>query len=267
MNSYGILIHHGILGMKWGIRRYQNKDGSLTKAGRERYQIGNGQLPVKRNLIYNLFHAKEAKMTKEYYKNIIDGVNYNPRQNSISELNKKDSGVSNDILEDMKTVNKTGELGYTQNCVHCVCALEMRQRGYDVDAMPKKDGTMSEQYDKFFKNVQKRVSYTPEPMEYWKKENFEKWTRDGYNKISSDISKEGPNARGYVSFVYNGWMTGHTVMWATDKNGKVTYYDGQSGSTEDPKRAMSLSTQYYEYARLDNLEVNDLITSVVKNRR
>ena len=31
------LTHHGILGMRWGIRRYQNKDGSLTNAGRKRY--------------------------------------------------------------------------------------------------------------------------------------------------------------------------------------------------------------------------------------
>ena len=31
------LYHHGIKGMKWGVRRYQNSDGTLTPAGKKRY--------------------------------------------------------------------------------------------------------------------------------------------------------------------------------------------------------------------------------------
>ena len=36
-NHTNELTHHGILGMKWGVRRFQNKDGSLTAKGKKRY--------------------------------------------------------------------------------------------------------------------------------------------------------------------------------------------------------------------------------------
>lgn len=45
--------HHGIKGMKWGVRRYQNRDGSLTAEGKKRYErdIADNRSKKKENRI------------------------------------------------------------------------------------------------------------------------------------------------------------------------------------------------------------------------
>lgn len=40
-NDTNYLMHHGILGQKWGVRRYQNEDGSLTEVGKKRYGVNS----------------------------------------------------------------------------------------------------------------------------------------------------------------------------------------------------------------------------------
>lgn len=68
------LYHHGILGMKWGVRRYQNEDGSLTPAGRSRY----GVKKLEKETINRAYKEKRANgghyLLKQYRRST--GANY-----------------------------------------------------------------------------------------------------------------------------------------------------------------------------------------------
>lgn len=63
------LYHHGILGMRWGVRRYQNADGSLTAAGRKRK--GLVQTIKDKRKAKKLRDAKKRKQEEKAYKESI----------------------------------------------------------------------------------------------------------------------------------------------------------------------------------------------------
>lgn len=51
LTASGELYHWGIKGMKWGERRYQNKDGTLTAAGKKRYNDARDAIDRKRDAV------------------------------------------------------------------------------------------------------------------------------------------------------------------------------------------------------------------------
>lgn len=57
------LNHWGVRGMRWGVRRYQNKDGTLTAAGKKRYNAEMEKLKERERIVKNHQRTK-AKMDK-----------------------------------------------------------------------------------------------------------------------------------------------------------------------------------------------------------
>ena len=59
------LVHSGVLGMKWGIRRYQNEDGTLTEAGKRHYSRLHSQYVHKTKDMARQYHKKSREVLKD----------------------------------------------------------------------------------------------------------------------------------------------------------------------------------------------------------
>ena len=92
------LYHHGILGMKWGVRRYQYKDGSLTPAGRKRYYNSSGEMTK---------HEAQRKAKDDYKRKKDDA--FSRYVKSIEKIEKPYKRGQNLSEKDLKKESKVEE--------------------------------------------------------------------------------------------------------------------------------------------------------------
>ena len=97
-NEYNYLCHYGIKGMKWGVRRYQNYDGSLTELGKKKQRQLRSLSSVENSLTnkeYDMFYdRKGAHKDRGTRKVLNEWLNYrNEHEDAIVSVAKNNSVV------------------------------------------------------------------------------------------------------------------------------------------------------------------------------
>lgn len=89
------LYHHGIKGQKWGVRRYQNPDGSLTNEGRAKYSVGEAERDL------GLGNKKRLNSVEKRFRNY-----YRANKNAEDRMYKKAAKASFNGKDPTKFINR-----------------------------------------------------------------------------------------------------------------------------------------------------------------
>ena len=103
------LAHHGTKGMRWGVRRYQNPDGSLTNAGRKRYNKELEKIRSERKVLKQRLATKEKfdkleakRKENEELKKSLQAKESEYSDNKTSKVSKKAANKKSDAKKNVK---------------------------------------------------------------------------------------------------------------------------------------------------------------------
>lgn len=165
------LYHHGILGMKWGVRRYQNKNGSLTPQGKKRYTpTGIRAALAKRSNDKVDAGFKNWKENSTKRENAI-GLGKKATESRLAyESNRSDKALKNQYKQDNKAYKKALKDNTT----------------YRKGQIKKEVGSdLSRKYLSEAKKIQKQMAADPSNKQLQKK----------YNELMSKHDVERERAR------------------------------------------------------------------------
>lgn len=260
------LAHHGIKGQKWGVRRYQNPDGSLTAAGKKHYKFLNSVYDSGGDII----EENDAVLLTITSSN-------NPRSpsGSVNRLTTTVTDWNNDYYKTLGTDSataliKTGQVykNYYITKNQIVAASDKEARKIALDAFKNKDVRKAlidyyvEQEKPFYadrKEIMEEAKYRTKRlleddasglMYLLKSEEVET-----LNKVFADKLKD----KGYNAYKGN-HLTSHQ-MYIIDPDENVKLYKSVKEEPEKIKKALA-----YMYAGFEDLKIQDIDKNLVKGK-